>query len=114
MTKQEAIAAHRKMWNWIADETEWRERAVHKYDYFNAMDIPEDKRPHFDCYCCEYACRRNGADCSLCPLEWSTGRCDNDGLYSQWYIETSFRGGRGGDWRKAAAIAREIANLPEK
>ena len=33
MTKQEAIAAHRKMWRWIADETERRKYAVKKSEH---------------------------------------------------------------------------------
>ena len=30
MTREEAIENHRKMWNWIADETEKRKRKVKK------------------------------------------------------------------------------------
>ena len=106
MTREEAIAAHRKMWRWIADETERRERAVHKYDYFDATGIPEDERPFRYCYCCNYA-----ISCALCPIEWPTGQCIDGGLYSQWQQETEFSNG---DWAKAAALARQIAELPEK
>ena len=61
MTREEAIANHRKMWRWIADETERRECAVKKTDYFDAMGIHEEDRPLSNCYCCEYINNHNDA-----------------------------------------------------
>ena len=108
MTRQEVIANHRKMWNWIADETERRQIAVEKYHYFDAMRIPGKERPHNYCYCCEYIDNRNDVDCSLCPIEWPTGHCSHGGLFSQWVYAVY------NEWHRAAALARQIANLPEK
>lgn len=39
LTREEAIANHRKMWNWIADETERWEDCATKSDYFNTFLI---------------------------------------------------------------------------
>ena len=41
LTKSEAIANHRKMWNWIADETMKRKCKVEKWDYFKAHGITD-------------------------------------------------------------------------
>lgn len=39
MELKKAIENHRKMWNWIADETEKQKRAVDKWEYYFAMKI---------------------------------------------------------------------------
>lgn len=109
MTREEAIANHRKMWRWIADETERRQCVVDKSNYFNAMGIPGKDRPLAQCYCCEYANDNSEGnyDCALCPIEWPTGSCGQGGLYHQWFYAY-------GNWRESAALARRIAELPEK
>ena len=109
MTREEAIANHRKMWRWIADQTERRQRVVDKSNYFIAMGIPGKDWPSANCYCCEYD-RDNGKyDCALCPIEWPTGSCcqGEGGLYHQWLYAY-------GNWRESAALARRIAELPER
>ncbi|MCH5186818.1 MAG: hypothetical protein J1F63_00340 [Oscillospiraceae bacterium] len=115
MTKAEAIANHRKMWNWIADETEKRQRCVSKDEYFYTVDIAN--RPHQRCYCCEYSAQ-NGIlpfpeyDCGLCPVVWPFGGLcctpDEDGLYDCWCRTYGL------DWQLAAELARQIAELPER
>lgn len=109
MTKAEAIAAHRKMWRWIADETARRKCVVDKSDYFEAMGIPEEDRPSARCYCCEYDKDNGDNNCALCPIEWPTGHCCGGGLYSRWTDTFDYC-----DWITAAEIARRIAELPEK
>lgn len=118
LTREEAIANHRKMWNWIADETERRKASVSKSDYLHDTlfrDIIND------CFCCEYSFQKPGCEsCRLCPLDWGSNQksimCENirsysdqEGLYADW---CDFK--RKNDWRNAAKIAREIANLPER
>ena len=113
LTKSEAIANHRKMWNWIADETMKRKCKVEKWDYFKAHGITDI--PLCECYCCEYA--RDGlfADCSRCPIDWggefniclnrdSDG--DGKGLFTLWCKEP--------DYVKSAELAKRIAELPER
>lgn len=111
MTKQKAIANHRKMWRWIADETERREYAVDKSDYFDIMGIPEVNIPLQNCYCCEYDGNVGDGDCASCPIKWPTGVCYDGGLYSQWAKALSHNRR---DWLTTAALARQIAELPEK
>ena len=120
LTKQEAIKNHRKMWNWIADETQRQQRIVDQWDYLEAFDVKDV--PETACYCCEYAIQRinvllSGTLCDYCPINWGEGEsfCLNlyneqgefvdNGLIHQWRFAT--------DWRKAAELARKIANLPE-
>ena len=105
------------MWNWIADETLRTKCKVKKWDYFNAMNIPDSERPSKDCYCCEYDSTHA---CTKCPLKWPSDRqllmCahksylyeDRIGLYGLW------RSCSKSDYEKAARLAREIANLPER
>ena len=110
LTKSEAIANHRKMWNWIADETLKRKCKVRKREYFETHGLTDV--PRNVCYCCEYSCDES---CSDCPIEWGGeyGTCeskdnkgDRKGLYTLWYDEY--------DYIKAAELARQIAELPER
>lgn len=128
LTKQEAIRLHRKMWNWIADETLRRKEKVWKSDYFREMNVDEDCIPLFTCYCCEYGDQKSKfrrlvnrfvSKCTYCPLDWKyeadTLMCtfnlnpvmeNEGGLFKKWDFET--------DYKKAAELAREIANLEER
>ena len=118
LTREEAIANHRKMWNWIADETKRRKAIVSKSYYLhNTMwrDMVNE------CFCCEYSFQKFGCEsCRNCPLDWGSNQesfmCENirsyndlKGLYANW-IDFITRN----DWRNAAKIARAIANLPER
>lgn len=111
LTKDEAIANHRKMWNWIADETLKRRYKVWKWDYFKALKITD--MPRNWCYCCEYGLGDD--NCPDCPIEWGGeyGTCeskdneeDRKGLFSLWLLEP--------DYLTAAELAKKIAELPER
>lgn len=113
LTKDEAIANHRKMWNWIAEETLKQKCKVEKWEYFKSHRITDI--PLRECYCCEYAFNGNYSDCEKCPIEWGgkhgscTGRDSVDdirGLYALWLQEP--------DYIKAAKLAKKIAELPER
>ena len=117
LTKSQAIAEHRKMWNWIADETEKRGTIVIKSDYFSEHGIAII--PPFECYCCEYATEtRNG--CGNCPIDWGADtdslmcmdkytHYDGQGLYNQWLDAKEY-----GELEDAICLAREIAQLAER
>ena len=108
MTKRKAIAKHRKMWRWIAGII--AEKKCH-------VDIPSIKEIFCEgnhdycidnnCYLCEYV--KNAGECLKdCPLEWPGQSCVDkknpiffDVLYEQ-------------NWERQAALARQIAELPEK
>ena len=104
LTREQAIAEHRKMWNWIADETNRLKRKVSKYKYFDVMridDIPDNR-----CYCCEFF-KQNPFYCGCdCIINWGEGIVCTDSYYEKWTSAD--------DWQEAARLARIIANLPER
>lgn len=105
MTLQECEVEFRKMWNWIADETEKQKRFVGKIEYFNNNGKPI---PIELCYCCEYTKALNGKNCGHCPCTNPTDErflCA-DGLYSKW--RHCFNND---DYINAAKFAKKIANF---
>ena len=104
LTKEQAIENHRKMWNWIADETLKRKRVVRKDEYFIEKGISVVQ---CWCYCCEYSTDNSYIDCDKCPIQWKNGLCEA-GEYDDWRA-ACFKE----NYKKAAKLARIIANLPE-
>ena len=136
ITREEAITNHRKMWRWIADETERRGVPVYKSVYFKEMGFRKEEIPLSLCFCCDYGEkefginvidldieeRRKLSKCTYCPLQWNGEDnrhnifCYNDpicpskkGLFKEWSDAVWER-----DISRAAEIARKIAELPEK
>lgn len=109
LTRDKAIEEFRKMWNWIADETErcgekmWPEDYLHEFGFDWVQDdfLCEYKRQNKTCACC-----------GNCPISFNEDGgpakdCEDAGSpYDAWYWEE--------DWKKAAELARRIANLPER
>lgn len=133
ISREEAIRKHREMWNWIAEQYENTlnedDRPVtHLKKDFIKEHYPNDD-PDSKCYCCEYAektlkpeLEKSEYICKRCPLEWpstchelmcmhKTDDLNYDGLYEQimWQSHPYVA-----NYKKAASIAREIANLPER
>lgn len=120
LTREEAIENHRKMWNWIADETEKRKRKVKKIEYFyeHMLDFC-----FVNCYCCQYVYGDDGdyavlfTKCDLCPIEWGVKTndciCDESCLNGE-SLFCKFVNTYSDDYKNAAKYAREIANLPER
>lgn len=118
LTREEAIELHKKMWNWIADETERTGLLISKSDYFMLAGAQCRSIPAHTCYCCEYDRHRNSLNhngrCKYCPLDWGS-KCnllmciykekkgDNNGLYARWL--------RTQDIKERVKLARQIANL---
>ncbi len=115
LTREQAITEHRKMWNWIADETEKRGYKVSKKEYLY-KERGFDETLCNDCSCCEYAIfaslKEEKPTCSVCPIDWGINDygarkvCCDDSLYDDWRIVTNPI--------HAAQLARKIANLPAK
>ena len=92
LTFDEAIENHRKMWNWIADETEKRQKAVTKEEYFKQNKL---KSVFCECYCCQYAfdnseiMRREDKcrDCEICPIDWGAEAQGSD--YKQCVVDNT-------------------------
>lgn len=67
LTREQAIAEHRKMWNWIAEQIE---------TFGFTLDIHGYKKEYCsinDCYgilnwC--FMCEYTNDDCNICPLDW--------------------------------------------
>ena len=115
LTLKETIEKHRKLWNWIANETEKRQKIVLKEE--NPM-VQKDK-PQSKCYCCQFVIEQTGCKgCEICPLNWGKRRdgffslcTDDNTLYKRWNFIIRVDNE---NWEEAAKLAREIANLPLK
>ena len=114
LSKEEAIANHRKMWNWIADECE-AGRRVSKENYFEENGITEKVQQN--CWCCQYDSQFFD-NCQFCPCYWGTDgydriqECGASGSpFFHFYCEF---GKSDPDLTRLAFFAREIANLPER
>lgn len=109
LTREQAIAEHRKMWNWIADQIERKRKYLSisglkdKYFFMLKMKIwPVDR-----CYLCQYANEHSKTfQCDNCPVEKPDGVGCLGGLY--------YAVNRAETWQEQASLARQIANLPER
>jgi len=114
LTRDEAIREFRKMWEWIADETEKQKRFVTKEEYFLENDLPGVAG---DCYLCEYDHGNTKSTrewCSICPISFGKGslHCLEPGsVFSAWDDLEEYEQD---EWELAAEYARKIANLPEE
>lgn len=127
LSDEELVKRHRKMWHWIADETEKQKRPVDKKEYIKKVD-PELRKTTNECYLCENTRKKSTNYCQNCPLVWpnenTTIECstfcahnptENEdesqpGLYLQWSLAMR----RDKDYKLCAKLARQIANLPER
>ncbi len=123
LTREQAIVEHRKMWRWISRETLKRKKQVTKKIYFEEKHIPVAERPFAGCYACEYdgtfEFNYGETQCQNCPLEWG-GNADHvmclhtdnppqgqlQNLFGRWLAASN--------WKEAAELARQIAELPER
>lgn len=114
-TKKEAIAEHRKMWNWIANMIKQRGTVIdverYKKNYCDNHGYGNSVENY--CFLCEYV-TANGIECKNCALIWGSHEEDeccqtfgrSIGLYSKViHPET---------WQAQEKFARQIANLPER
>lgn len=119
LTFDETIENHRKMWNWIADETLKRKQFVKKEEYFiqNGLHYEEYGT---NCYCCQYVDEQlhplSYRNCNLCPIKWTNNEkyrraecCYEDVLFKKWIDTYEFN-----EWEDAAKYAKQIANLPAR
>lgn len=107
LTREQAIAKHRKLWNWIADETIRTKTPTPKYAYFISK-LRIYNVPMNCCYCCEYTIKILKATCKDCPINWEYGDCTLS-EYEKWSEAYN-----NNDYELAAKYARIIANLPER
>lgn len=114
LTKQEALAWHRKMWIWIAKEIARCKHAVYIIDLKRRFCLENNIRGLKGmCFCCEYVHQINNyvsheACLNLCPVVWqeSTSKVCEFAEYGS-VFECD-------DWKKQAKLAYKIAMLPER
>lgn len=114
LTREQAIAEHRKMWNWIADEIE-KENHVFDIEELKDLYLGVFKKmsicPIERCFLCEYSMEQlnktgNGVTCDHCPVI----KADGYGCLGGLHYEVC----RSYTWQEQAKLARQIANLPER
>lgn len=108
LTREQAIAEHRKMWNWIADEIEKKNKVLGIWNLKDRYcEIKGFELVLYNCFLCEYT----KANCVNCPIDWKNDSamymCErNGGLWVKCRDAET--------WQEQAALARQIANLPER
>lgn len=113
---KECVDSHKKLWMWIANETRRKKRKINKIDYFlinHILDIPENT-----CYFCNFvhcvSLKNNsinlGDPCQFCcPGNWANSKntCSHSNtLYTSFTFTSTY------NWKKAADLAEQIANIP--
>jgi len=96
--------AHRKLWNWLAEEVDDLKTKKDFFEEFNISEIPDN-----GCY----ACGECDGNCEKCPIKWSEDQVNSDykcleeySLYNKWYYSY--------DVLERSALAKQIAELPWK
>lgn len=114
MTREEALAGHRRLWNEIADMIECGVKYEFAFTYKKEAfsRIGEKRFLENDCYLCEYVCKNE--DIMICkrncPVLWEEQGCSSENSeYRLFYFAI-----HNYDYPAAAEMARKIANLPER
>jgi hypothetical protein len=131
LTKHEALDKHRIVWNKIAELLEESSKSHKGYLFITSykelamkeVGLLEDY-PASNCYCCEYNNQYNKGEysyssrllyhhCENCPIMWS--KTKDDRCYSVGSLWKKLKKDlKNGEWKVAADLARQIANLPER
>ena len=126
LTKEKAIELHRKLWNYIADESEKQGRIISKKEAFEHFGW---KYVRNWCWCCRYTENKTwkinpeiviygSLLCSsYCPLIWPQDafKCLSvDSPFVKWSKIENLSIKDWYDLQDAIKYAREIANLPER
>ena len=107
LTREQTIEEHRKMWNWIAEQTMEHQRKIEMVEYMQVYFPDTYILGH--CFCCQYIYQmfKWYRNCIYCPVEWGAISCENEG--SVWIKWKNTK-----DWEKASKYAKQIAELPER
>lgn len=132
LTREQAIAEHRKMWLWISrqimnDYVENRMvRTIYFYKCVYLNNVYPNERIKSRCFCCEYV-TQHGIKCYKdCPLYWNDKHtaltCDNFIEHGYYNVITDIVSYSAEGYafvtleeaKRAARIAYKIAMLDEK
>lgn len=110
LTRDQAIAEHKEMWLWIAEEIEKLKLCVNigscKIKYLSKKKYKV--YPWGNCFLCQYDFQfSESVACERCPVK-STG--EGNGCLGGLFFEVC----HAETWQKQAALARQIAELPER
>ena len=117
MTREEALAGHRKLWNEIADMIESGEKKEHVWDYKHdaLVRLSEKRLIKSNCYLCEYSKWHKKEICLWscacdCILQWTGLSCGRSVSEYKLFEKALYKR----NFTQAASLARKIANLPER
>lgn len=106
LTRAEAISKHRIMWNELADEIEKYKKVIFIIQWKKEYMLNKNYHCESSCFLCEYASSIDNCEtCCACPLDIGDEECLG-GLYEKCCNAKT--------WQEQAALARKIANLPER
>lgn len=106
LTRQQAVKAFRDMWTWIANKSVEKRVAALKTEYFEEHGLSPIS---CDCYLCEYIKQVRGT-CDDCPIIFGEGvKCNSPESPFQKWCDADIH-----DYKRAAKLALQIAQLPEK
>lgn len=122
LTREQAIAEHRKMWNWIAGFIE-NSKTISDIDGLKEIyckRVEKECEILHNCFLCEYTSFVSFGvkycSCDECPIKWESESnkfmCERkrnvtgDGLWIKCRDAET--------WQEQDALARQIANLPER
>lgn len=128
MTIKECQEEHKKLWNWIADETEKWGYPVLKQEYFKYVE--RLSVPRHGCFACQFALDNTGNHfmvnaCDKCPIKWNKNEvarhvhhsfCEHLDYspYRKWLWGVEMYKSHPEIIKELSKLAREIANLPFK
>jgi hypothetical protein len=109
--KKVIIENHKKLWDWIIEETNKRKKKVNKDDYFEKYSQHLKKVPKNKCFLCEYAEKNKRKEnyhiCDYCLASYCFcfSNDDHDELYELFTKATN--------WKKSIKLAEKIRDIIE-
>lgn len=113
LTREQAIAEHRKMWNWIAEQIEDKQSVIDIEICKGEYCAEHGFTINCNCFLCEYT-EENNIACSECILKWGDNAEDECGMTHDEKPGIYRKAIYSEYWQEQASLARKIANLPER
>lgn len=128
LTREQAIAEHRKMWLWISqkimeDAKHGIVRVIEGYKRIYKINVMKAREYiRSDCFCCHYSVVITRTGCDSCPLYWNNRKTEERCYRQRGYycilhnkLDNMLNNGLCyKDAKKCATLAYKIAMLPVK